>query len=481
MFGDKAIIPASHRSQAGTLEGVPDAEHSSPAAGPTASGTARSGAISHLLQVRPGEGRRLILSAAYFFLILFSYYMLRPVRETMGVEGGFSKLPWLMTGTLLAMLVINPVYAWFVSRTARRVFIPWTYRFFMLNIGAFFVVLMMNAGKPPLWLAYAFYIWLSVFNLFVVSIFWSVMTDVHNSDEAKRLFGAIGVGGTLGAMGGAAATGTLTGVLGPERMGYLLLLSAGVLEVAVWVARAILRRERARPDSAANSPREPGPRPLDGFRLLARSTYLQKVALYMFLFTVTATVLYVEQARVISAMYPDRADRTRAFASLDLWVNTVTLLTQLFLTARLLRWIGLTGSLLIVPLVTMIGFGVMAWAALSHAADGNADHAASMRTLFIILFIFQVTRRGLHYAIDRPARETLYTITTVDEKYKTKAFIDTFVYRLGDQVGAWGTVGAYAGLSAAVALGAVAMPVALLWVGAAFVLGRAYDTRTNAS
>ncbi|MCW5769750.1 MAG: hypothetical protein KIT19_13820, partial [Phycisphaeraceae bacterium] len=306
MFGDKAIIPASHRSQAGTLEGVPDAEHSSPAAGPTASGTARSGAISHLLQVRPGEGRRLILSAAYFFLILFSYYMLRPVRETMGVEGGFSKLPWLMTGTLLAMLVINPVYAWFVSRTARRVFIPWTYRFFMLNIGAFFVVLMMNAGKPPLWLAYAFYIWLSVFNLFVVSIFWSVMTDVHNSDEAKRLFGAIGVGGTLGAMGGAAATGTLTGVLGPERMGYLLLLSAGVLEVAVWVARAILRRERARPDSAANSPREPGPRPLEGFRLLARSTYLQKVALYMFLFTVTATVLYVEQARVISAMYPDR-------------------------------------------------------------------------------------------------------------------------------------------------------------------------------
>lgn len=482
-----------------------------PTSRPADPGSVRTGPLAHLLSINPGEGTRLVLCAAYFFLILFSYYMLRPVRETMGVEGGFDKLPLLMTGTLMAMLAINPVYAWLVSRTARRVFIPVTYRFFILNILVFFGLLLWKAGEPPKWIAYAFYIWLSVFNLFVVSIFWSVMADVHRPEEAKRLFGAIGVGGTLGAMGGASATGLLAGALGPDRMSYLLLLAAAVLECAVWVAIAILRRQPARDGASSQLDRcascslslaglapdapcpecastervraiehEPGPRAFDGFRLIARSPYLQKIALYMLLFTITATVLYVEQARVVSSMYPDRASRTRAFASLDLWTNAVTLLTQLFLTARIVRWIGLTGSLLVVPFVTLIGFGVMAWAAITHAADGASDHAASLRALFIILFVFQVARRGLHYAIDRPARETLYTITGVDEKYKSKAFIDTFVYRLGDQVGAWGTVGAYAGLSAAVALGAVAMPVALLWVGAAFLLGRAYDRRTNA-
>lgn len=200
----------------------------------------------------------------------------------------------------------------------------------------------------------------------------------------------------------------------------------------------------------------------------------------MLLFTVTATVLYVEQARVISATFPDRAARTKAFASLDLWTNAITLFTQLFLTARVIRWIGLTGSLMVVPAITLIGFAAMAWMAWSQSASGGGGGGSGegeLRAVFVMLFVFQVARRGLHYAIDRPARETLYTITSVDEKYKSKAFIDTFVYRLGDQIGAWGTVGAYASLSAATALGAVAVPVALLWIGAAFVLGRSHDKR----
>jgi AAA family ATP:ADP antiporter len=442
------------------------------------------------MPIEAGEGARLVLCALYFFLVLFSYYMLRPVRETMGVEWGFDKLAWLMTGTLLVMLLANPVYSWFVSRVPRRVFIPWTYRFFILNILVFFGLLLWKSGEPPKWMGYSFYIWLSVFNLFVVSIFWSVMADVHSPGQAKRLFGAIGVGGTLGAMGGAAATGHLSGLLGAEHMGYLLLVSAVVLEGSVWVAGALLRGSGEAQGPAAS--REPSPRMMEGLRLIARSAYLQKIAFYMFLFTITATVLYVEQARVISGLFPDRADRTRAFASLDLWTNAVTLFTQLFLTARIIRWIGLTGALVIVPVIMLLGFGAMAWVAgLTPQAGAGGTGVGSVggvgggidpgafKLAFVLLFIFQVARRGLHYAIDRPARETLYTITSVDEKYKSKAFIDTFVYRLGDQVGAWGTVGAYATLSAATALMTIAMPVAALWIGSALVLGRAYAKRAS--
>jgi ATP:ADP antiporter, AAA family len=419
--------------------------------------------LRRLVLLEEGEAPALLWSTAFFFLLLFGFYLLRPVREAIGIARGADKLPWLMTGTLLAMALANPAFAALVSRLPRRRFIPWAYRFFAVNMLAFFLAFRFLPHHGGAVLGYAFYIWLSVFNLFVVSVFWGLMSDVWSEVQGKRLFGFIATGGTLGAIAGAALTGALTKgfVLGSLRLKVeplsLLLLSMLTLELAVQCVKRLAAIFQL--GTVAHGKREPGPGPLEGLRLIATSRYLQLICAYMLFFTITSTFLYLEQGAIVERAFSGTAARTAAFARIDLWVNVLTLATQVLLTGRLLTGLGIPGVLALLPLLTLVGFGAL-W----------------IWPTFAVMALFQVLRRGLHYAVDRPAREILYIPLGPEERYKSKPFIDTFVYRGGDLLGAWAPT-ALAAL--AIPLGLAAVGCSGLWLGGAWALGRRVKGRAE--
>ncbi len=395
--------------------------------------------------VRHGEWLPLALSGGYFFCVLAGYYCVRSVRESMGVEGGWDRLAWLMTATLAAMFLANPAFAAVVSRFPRRVFIPATYRFFAANMLVFAGLFVVVDERSRLWLGYAFYVWLSVFNLFVISVFWAYMNDVWSPEQSKRVFGPIGVGGTLGAVCGSFLAARLVEHLGPTGM---MLLACCFLEGAVWLARGV----RERHGGAGVVSAEPGPRVWEGLRLIARSPYLALICAVLLAFTLTSTFLYMEQGRIVSQSVEGRDARASAFAHIDLYANLGTLLVQAFVTSRLVKRLGLGWTLAILPLLTLAGF-VALWAVPTLG----------------VLTIFQAVRRSTEYAVGRPAREMLFARLGPEEKYKSKPFIDTFVYRGGDAVGAWvPKLLAQAG----VAVGFVAIPVAAAWAVVALTLGK---------
>jgi len=419
--------------------------------------------LRRLVLLDEGEAPALLWSTAYFFLLLFGFYLVRPVREAIGIARGADKLPWLMTGTLLAMVLANPAFAALVSKLPRRRFIPYAYRFFALNMLAFFLAFrfLPHRGGPAL--GYAFYIWLSVFNLFVVSVFWGLMSDVWTEAQGKRLFGFLATGGTLGAIAGAALTGILTKgfALGGLRIKVdplsLLLLSMVTLELAVQCVKRLAAIFQL--GHAAHGSREPGPGPLEGLRLIATSRYLQLICAYMLLFTITSTFLYLQQGGIVEQTFRSTAERTAAFARIDLWVNVLTLVTQVLLTGRIISGLGVPAVLAILPVLTLAGFGAL-W----------------LWPTFAVMALFQVLRRGLHYAVDRPARELLYIPLGPEERYKSKPFVDTFIYRSGDLLGAW----APAALAAlAIPLGLAAVGCSGLWIGSSLALGRRVNVVTG--
>jgi AAA family ATP:ADP antiporter len=407
-----------------------------------------------LFLIRPGEIPRLLLSCGYFFFLLASYYVIRPMREQMSVAGGVSNLPLLMTATLAAMLLVNPIYGWVVSRMPRRRFVPLVYGFFGLNLLLFWVLFMsVTQGPAQIWLGRAFYVWTSVFNLFVVSVFWSTMVDAWSGEQAKRLFAVIGIGGTVGAIGGAAATNFMVGLLkdrfGEEAIAHVVLLSVLLLACAVGCFAALVRTGSLGRSGSG----EPGPDPLAGLKRAVSSPYLLSIVAYMLLFTITGTLLYMEQQRIVEATLISREDQTRFFARLDMATNATTLLLQAFVTGRLIMLLGLGAALLAVPLLTLAGFGWL-------AAAGSLSAVAT----------FQVVRRAAHYAVDRPAREALFSVLGADDRYKAKSLIDTFVYRGGDAIGAWAPklVSQVSAHPAAPAIFACALTVT--WVGTAVAL-----------
>ncbi|MCL1907886.1 MAG: hypothetical protein FWG12_00785 [Holophagaceae bacterium] len=466
------------------------------------------------MPVRTGEARKVLLSGGYFFLLLASYYLLRPLRETFGISRGADQLPLIWSCTLGAMAVINPLYSSLVARWPRRVFIPGVYQCFALMLVGFGLLYHRLPGHGGAALGYTFYVWLSVFNLFVVSIFWAFMSDLYNNDDGKRLFGVIAIGGTLGAIAGASFTGRFSDWLGSGYSQWLFYASAFVLELAVLCVFALFRignasrtisaksdeinicmnntklrlmgikretqrflKTRAKPALSKTCGRrfrvamipscnlliatrhnthcagissgygEPSQSATAGLSLIGKSRLLQSISTYILLYAIAGTFLYVLQGRIVEQAFTDDAARTVAFARIDIWANVLTLAAQLFLAHRLVARIGIPVSMMILPFATLLGFGSL-WLWPGFAAFA----------------VFQVTRRGLHYAIDRPVREMLYIPLSPDAKYKAKSFIDTFVYRTGDFIGVWITPMLKA---MSLSLGIPSLAISALWVGSA--------------
>ncbi len=413
--------------------------------------------LEKVVNVSDEEVSSLLLSTLYFFLLFAGYFIIRPLRDEMGMLGGVRDLAWLFTGTLVGMLVVHPIYTAMVARLPRRRFIPLIYRFFAANLLLFFILIRVVPTEHHLWIARVFFIWTSVFNLFVVSVFWSFMADVFRPDQAKRLFGFIAVGGTLGAVVGSATTAFLAERITPVN---LLLVTVVLLEGAVQCSRRIQGESTANlptPDHPKSDPEAAiGGGVLAGIAAVIRSPYLLGICAYLFCYTITATFLYFQQAEIVPATFgDDRAARTVFLARIDLAVNSLTALAQIFVTGRVLKRLGVAVSLAVLPVVCAAGFLTL----------------AAMPTL-AALATFQILRKTSNYAISRPGREVLFTVLPREQKYKAKNLIDTFVYRAGDQVGAWSYAAARGLGLAMTGLSMAAVPISAVWLAVAVWLGR---------
>jgi AAA family ATP:ADP antiporter len=421
--------------------------------------------LTRVVDVRPGEVRALLWSFAYFFCLLAGYYTLRPLRDEMGIAGGVRNLPWLFTATFVVMLAVVPVFGALVAKLPRRRFIPLVYHFFVANIAIFWLLLALDVGT--IHVARVFFVWISVFNLFAVSVFWSFMADLYASDQGKRLFGFIAAGGSAGALLGPAMVVALAIPLGPVN---LLIVAALLLEAAVYCA---LRLEAAgtglKAESAPAATTAPGHRAeaaaigggwLAGITLLLRSRYLAGIALWVALLSLAGTFLYFQQASIVAAASDDPAMRTRIFATIDLAIGILTLLVQFVVTGRLITRFGAGPAAAFLPAVFCLGF-IALWLAPA---------------LWVVI-AFQAAQRAANFAISNPAREVLFTVVEREEKYKAKNVIDIVVFRGGDAVSGW----LFAALrGAGLETGAISLatvPVTAAWLGLALALGRMHERR----
>lgn len=415
--------------------------------------------LSRLFGVEPDEVAAAASGVLMFVLLFTGYFMLRPVRETMGIAGGVDNLQWLFTGTFVATLAAVPLFGWIAARAARRRILPWTYGFFALNLLGFAAAIAAQPDNP--WVARAFYIWLSVFNLLAISVAWSVLADLFPVTQARRLFAVMAAGASTGGL-----LGPLLGVLlvGPLGLSGLLVLSTALLLGAAAAAHALQAWRDHRPLDAGEplARRLPlGGNPFAGIGTVLRSRYLLGIAAFVVLLASVSTFLYFEQARLVELHFPNRIDQTRVFGILDFVVQGLALVTQLFLTGRIVQRFGIAVLLTSVPVVMALGF---LWLALAPT--------------FAVLAVVMVTRRAGEYALARPGREMLFTVVPPDVKYKAKNVIDTAVYRGADAISGWVKTGIDVIASSPAVVAVAGAALALAWGYTGWSLARQHTTCT---
>ena len=436
--------------------------------------------ISRLLNLREGELKPALLSALLFFAVLCGYFFLRPVREAMGVSRGMDELRWLFVVTSLASLVAVLAFGGAVSRVDRRRALPLGYGFVIACLVGFAGLLAVDAANGGGLIGsdaqttlsrnvgYAYYVWLSVINLFSTSLFWAYMVDVFDTGQGKRLFAFVGVGGTLGAMTGGWATTAVSGLTDSPYLPAGLMLAGAALFAAAIAVMGILERSIRGRNVAAESPVTPAAEKLgggflDGATAVLRSPYLLGIGGYIALLAVSNTMIYFTQAHIVLSSADTFSERVQSFALFDALAESAVLLTQLFITTRIIKRLGVGWTLAILPLVTALGFAALA-----------------LWPVFGMMALFQALHRGARHAISRPARETLFGVLSPADKYKAKPVVDVFVYRGGDVAGAGiDALLRVAGLTLT-GIAAATVPLAVAWTALSVALGRAQARRSGA-
>ncbi|MCH9694927.1 MAG: MFS transporter [Gammaproteobacteria bacterium] len=422
--------------------------------------------LDKVLGIKPHEYVAVAWSFAYFFCVLSSYYIMRPVREEMAVGSGPNTIPYLFIATFVVMLIATSVFGWVASRYPRRVFLPWVYLFFVFNILVFWLIFSQARGADDeyVWLGRVFFVWISVFNLFVVSVFWSFMADIYTRKQGRRLFGFISSGGSFGALIGAVTTSLLATKIGFQN---LLPISAAILLIAVYCLARLKDRVHGEHEDEIETTVE-SDEPLGGdifagITHLFSSNYFLCIALMSLIASLLGTALYMFRAELIETAILNPDARTRFFSNINVAANFLALIAQMFLIRHVVGRFGIGRSLTLFPLASVIGFTVLA-----------------LDPTLIAVAVLDAVRRGLGFGFGKPSTDMLYSVVTPEEKYKTKNAIDTAVYRGSDVVGSW-TIKGLAALGLSVAtISVVMLPFAAISAFVALWLGRDYKRKALA-
>ncbi|MEO1524468.1 MAG: MFS transporter [Planctomycetota bacterium] len=412
---------------------------------------------------RPSEWGVVAWGAGWFFFVLLSYSVVRPVRETMGAIGGTKQLQGLMLVTFAVMLLAVPAYSALVNRLARRWLVRVVFHFFCLSLAGFSAGLAFGSEPVRVWTARVFFVWVNVYGLFATSVFWSVLTDLFSSEQGKRLFGRIAAGGTIGAIAGSFLTSQIATRISTAG---LLLVPILTIQLGLWCAWRLELRVANHPDfghgQGANQKFQSGGL-LEGITRVLASPYLASICVFLFFVQASGTLLYFQQAEIVGTQIVNDQQKTQLFAYIDFATQTLTLLGQALLSGLILRRFGVGVALMVLPLVYFIAF----------AALGQSQS-------LLVVAVCMVAARSCGYGITVPAREVLFTVVDREDRYKSKSFIDTVVLRGGDAI-AGQTIGAlhnFANLAFSV-INLGTLPLMALWMFAAFRLGRRQKRRAE--
>ena len=408
-----------------------------------------------IADVEPDEVGAVLIAFVYFFFLMASYFILRPLRDTMGTVYGIAHIQELFTGTFIVSFIVAPIFAGLASRIRLATFLPWVYGFIAMTMLVFYVLFQRDAHDR--WIAAAFYVWLSTFNLLTISVFWSMMADIFSKPQAKRLFGFIAAGGTVGTIAAPAFVTFFVHAVGTNN---LLLISAAGFVITALLVRSMesAKRRLAARDSEAQRTsldRPLGGNPFDGFALLSKSRYLMMIALFLLLMTWISTVVYI-QLGVLITHFTSLTDRTQTYATIDLATNSIAVILQLFLTGRFVKRFGVTTGLLLNPVIMVVAFLAVAFS-----------------PVLVVLGSLQVIRRAAEYAVAKPCRDMLFTVVDQQAKYKAKNVIDTVVYRFGDLTSSW--VASVVQPFGVAGLAILGMVICAFWFPIAWMLGRRYE------